>query len=67
MTLLNSIMVCEQLCKNYDAKLGLEVWNANVGNNRYVMTSHWTLNRCRILMMCVLNFSNPLAIKSCRS
>lgn len=25
----------EQLCKNYDAKLGLEVWNANVGNNRY--------------------------------
>lgn len=24
-----------QLCKNYDAKLGLEVWNANVGNNRY--------------------------------
>ncbi|GLD95102.1 hypothetical protein PINS_up003727 [Pythium insidiosum] len=24
-----------QLCKTYDAKLGLEVWNANYGNNRY--------------------------------
>ncbi|TMW68649.1 hypothetical protein Poli38472_006117 [Pythium oligandrum] len=24
-----------QLCKTYDAKLGLEVWNANSGNNRY--------------------------------
>uniref|UniRef100_K3WQA8 polynucleotide adenylyltransferase n=1 Tax=Globisporangium ultimum (strain ATCC 200006 / CBS 805.95 / DAOM BR144) TaxID=431595 RepID=K3WQA8_GLOUD len=24
-----------QLCKTHDAKLGLEVWNANSGNNRY--------------------------------
>ncbi|KAL0589657.1 hypothetical protein ABG067_002206 [Albugo candida] len=24
-----------QLCKTEDVKLGLEVWNANVGNNRY--------------------------------
>ncbi|RQM12000.1 hypothetical protein B5M09_001417, partial [Aphanomyces astaci] len=24
-----------QLCKTYDAKLGLEIWNANVGGNRF--------------------------------
>ncbi|KAF0699908.1 Aste57867_9548 [Aphanomyces stellatus] len=24
-----------QLCKTYDAKLGLEIWNASVGGNRY--------------------------------
>ncbi|GAB9468901.1 polymerase [Globisporangium polare] len=24
-----------QLCKTHDAKLGLEIWNANSGNNRY--------------------------------